>query len=29
MSSVADISASPLRHPPFALFWFSRGLSTI
>jgi MFS family permease len=29
MSSVADAHASPLRHPPFALFWFSRGLSTI
>jgi MFS family permease len=29
MSSVADASASPLRHPAFALFWFSRGLSTI
>jgi MFS family permease len=29
MSSVADASGSPLRHPPFAFFWFSRGLSTI
>lgn len=29
MSEAAAAPASPLRHPPFALFWFSRGLSTV
>ena len=29
VTELAAAPASPLRHPPFALFWFSRGVSTI